>query len=149
MAILTQVTGEQTLFLGWYGRCPEGIGSTAMTLDLLTSEYDNGSQARWGDGSLFHTKLARVTQVEAAGKGFGYFDQIGLESWIQIGLPAASYPGNAFSSLIPGKAYMITIRAAPGATGSIQSTISIPEFYWTKIGENDSTLRLTDNCYEG
>lgn len=148
MAILTQATGEQTFYLGWYGMCPEGPGTTAETVNLLTSTYNpSGDLLLWGDGTAFHTKLAKITQIEAAEKGFGYFDQLGLDQWVSFGLSPEDYPGNSFTELLPGKAYLIVVRAAPGATGSIQSTINIPEFYWTKIGQPDSTYRLTDSCY--
>lgn len=148
MATLTQKTGEQTLYLGWYGMCPEGGSNSAQVLNLLDSTYADGNELLWNGGQLFHTKLAKITQVEVQETGFGYFDQIGMEAWNSLGL-GIPYSGNAFTELVPGKAYLITIRAAPGQTGTVQDTINIPEFYWTKIGQPDSTYRLTDNCYEG
>lgn len=149
MAILTQLPGEPTFYLGWYGMCPELGSSQAKELSLRTSEYaSSGSFARWNDGQNFHNRLTRVTQIEATGKGFAYFDQLLRESLESTGLGNFFTP--AFDKLIPGKAYMITIRNAPGAVGSgTAATISIPEFYWTRTLEPDSTYRLTDNCYTG
>lgn len=148
MATLTQKTGEQTLYLGWYGMCPEGSTNTAQVLNLLDSTYADGSELSWEGGQKFHTKLAKITQVEVLETGFGYFDQIGMEAWNSFGF-GMPFQGHAFTQLVPGKAYLITIRAAPGQTGTNQDTVNIPEFYWTKIGQSDSTYRLTDNCYEG
>jgi len=148
MATLTQLPGEPTFYLGWYGRCPETGSSKATELDLMTSQYGDGTFARWNDQQNFHTRLTRITQIEATDKGFAYFDQLLRESLTSIGLGAAFRP--AFDKLIPGKAYMITIRNAPGAVGSgTAATINIPEFYWTKTLQPDSTYRLTDNCYTG
>jgi hypothetical protein len=158
MAVFEQSTGEQRVYLGWYGWCPAGFGSSirptgsAETINLMNSQYESGQQLKWTDQSLFHTKLVKIVQVEATGKGFAYYDQLQrdqLENSLGSLGTEIFLQNTSFTQVEPGKAYLIVIRAASGAAGSTVASINIPHFYDTRYNQPDSTYRLTDECYSG
>lgn len=153
MATLQQSSTSDTLYIGWYGTCPEnqgesGSGGICNPFTLIESSDGSNSALSWRH-SIFPETLA---DPPGPTNGFTigqseFFRSVKEVNNLSGALTAydgtASQPfglaGSQIKELVCGRCYYITLK--PG-----NKTLDIPEFQFANQATSSYEYRITDTC---
>ena len=153
MAILQQSPTSDTLYIGWYGTCPENEGNDGFSgnctkFTLVESVDGSDSPTSWRH-SIFPESLS---EVPSPANGFNvgqseFFRSVkevnnlsgALTAYDGTTSQAFGLAGLQVKELVCGRSYYITLK--PG-----NKSLDIPEFQFANQATSSYEYRIADSC---